>query len=131
MHRDWGWLAAQRPRACSSATAGERQFLPVRELKKFIWIGLLALLFGGSAAIVRPILLDGRADYSRVVSIKVTREYQNPELLRQAWALPVAVLYQSSIEYQRNASVCGPTSIANVSHSLQRPGNQESILQGT
>ena len=105
--------------------------MPVRELKKFIWIGLLALLFGGSAAIVRPILLDGRADYSRVVSIKVTREYQNPELLRQAWALPVAVLYQSSIEYQRNASVCGPTSIANVSHSLQRPGNQESILQGT
>jgi hypothetical protein len=99
--------------------------------KKFMWLGLLALLFGGSAAIVRPMLSGAYADSSRVVSIKDTREYQNPTLLKQAWALPVAVLYQADIEYQRNASFCGPTSIANVLHSLQQPGNQEIILQGT
>jgi hypothetical protein len=99
--------------------------------KKFIWIGLLALVFAGSAAIVRPTLSGGHADYSRVVSIKGTREYQSAELLKQAWALPVAVLYQPGIDYQRNASVCGPTSIVNVLHSLQLPGNQELILQGT
>jgi len=99
--------------------------------KKFIWLGLLALLFGGSAAIVRPMLSGAHADSSRVVSIKDTREYQDPTLLKQAWALPVAVLYQADIEYQRNASFCGPTSIANVLHSLQQPGNQEIILQGT
>jgi len=99
--------------------------------KKFIWLGLLALLFGGSAAIVRPMLSGAHADSLRVVSIKDTREYQDPTLLKQAWALPVAVLYQADIEYQRNASFCGPTSIANVLHSLQQPGNQEIILQGT
>jgi hypothetical protein len=99
--------------------------------KKFIWLGLLALLFGGSAAIVRPMLSGAHADSSRVVSIKDTREYQDPTLLKQAWALPVAVLYQADIEYQRNASFCGPTSIANVLHSLQQPSNQEIILQGT
>jgi hypothetical protein len=76
-------------------------------------------------------LSGAHADSSRVVSIKDTREYQNPTLLKQAWALPVAVLYQADIEYQRNASFCGPTSIANVLHSLQQPGNQEIILQGT
>jgi|SRR5271163_1795798 len=99
--------------------------------KKFMWIGLLALLFGGSVAIVRPILSGGRADYSQVVSIKESHEYQNPELLEQAWALPVAGLYQPGIDYQRNASVCGPTSIVNVLHSLQQPGTQENILQGS
>ena len=99
--------------------------------RKFIWIGVLALLFGGSAAIVLPMLSGAYADNSRLVSIKETQQYQNPALLKQAWALPVAVLYQPGIEYQRNASVCGPTSIANVLHSLQQPGDQEIILQGT
>ena len=88
--------------------------------KKFIWI----------AAIVLPMLSGAHADQSRIVSIKETQQYQNPTLLKQAWALPVAVLYQSGIEYQRNASVCGPTSIANVLHSLQQPGDQEIVLQG-
>jgi len=64
--------------------------------KKFIWI----------AAIVLPMLSGAHADQSRIVSIKETQQYQNPTLLKQAWALPVAVLYQSGIEYQRNASVC-------------------------
>jgi len=99
--------------------------------KKFIWIGVLALLFGGSVAIVSPMLSGGRAEYSHVVSIKESHEYQNPELLDQAWALPVAALYQPGIDYQRNASVCGPTSIVNVLHSLQQPGHQENILQGS
>src|SRR5271169_688588 len=99
--------------------------------KKFIWIGVLALLFGGSVAIVSPMLPGGRAEYSHVVSIKESHEYQNPELLDQAWALPVAALYQPGIDYQRNASVCGPTSIVNVLHSLQQPGHQENILQGS
>lgn len=99
--------------------------------RKFIWIGLLALLFGASAAIVLPRLSGAYADNSGVVSIKETHEYQNLALLKQAWALPVAALYQPGIEYQRNASVCGPTSIANVLHSLQQPGSQEIILRGT
>jgi hypothetical protein len=37
-------------------------------------------------------------------------------------ALPVAALYRSHIDFQRNASVCGPTSIVNVLRSLQQPG---------
>lgn len=99
--------------------------------KKFLWTGALALLLGGSAAIVLPRLAGGHADYSSVVSIKATPEYQNPILLRQAWALPVAALYQPGIDFQRNPSVCGPASIVNVLHSLRQPGDQHSILQDT
>jgi hypothetical protein len=99
--------------------------------KKLIWIGLLALLLGGSIAIVLPMLSGAHADYSHVASIKDLQAYQNPALLEQAWALPVAARYPREIDYQRNPSVCGPTSLANVLHSLGQPGDQETILQGT
>jgi hypothetical protein len=88
-------------------------------------------LLGGSGAILWPMLSSARADYSHVDSIKGTQEYQNPTLLKRAWTLPVAALYQPGIDYQRNASVCGPTSLVNVLHSLEQPGEQETILQNT
>ncbi len=92
---------------------------------------MTALLLGGSAVIFPPVLSVGHAGYPHVVSIQETRDYQDPALLRKAWALPVATTYQSGIDFQRNTSVCGPTSLVNVLHSLKQPGNQESILQGT
>jgi Phytochelatin synthase len=98
--------------------------------RKLLWIGLLAVLLGGSIATVLPMLSGAHADYSHVVSIKDLPEYQNPALLEQAWALPVAARY-AEIDYQRNPSVCGPTSLANVLHSLGQPGDQEKVLQGT
>jgi Phytochelatin synthase len=39
--------------------------------------------------------------------------------------------YQAEIEFQQNGSVCGPTSLANVAHSLKQPGSQQTILQGS
>ncbi len=82
-------------------------------------------------AIVGSMRAGAQSDYSRVDSIKGTQAYQNPALLKQAWALPVAALYQPGIDYQRNASVCGPTSLVNVLHSLAQPGDQEKLLEGT
>ena len=72
-----------------------------------------------------------RADYSQIVSIRQTPEYQAPELLEKAWSLPVARLYRNHVDYQRNASFCGPASLVNVLRSQGRPGNQDAILQGT
>ena len=88
-------------------------------------------MLGGSVAIVGSMRAGAQSDYSRVDSIKGTQAYQNPALLKQAWALPVAALYQPGIDYQRNASVCGPTSLVNVLHSLAQPGDQEKLLEGT
>lgn len=102
-----------------------------RTHKIFLSIGLAVLLAAGSVAILPPLLLGDHVDYSQIVSIKDAREYQDPALLEKAWALPVATLYRPQIDFQRNASVCGPTSIANVLHSLHRPGDQSTILEGT
>ena len=102
-----------------------------RTRKIVAWTASAALLLGGSAVVLPSLISAGSADYAHVVSIKETRDYQDPALLKKAWALPVAAAYQSDIDFQRNASVCGPASLVNVLHSLKQPGNQESILQGT
>jgi hypothetical protein len=100
-----------------------------RSRKIVLWAAAAALLLGGSAVFLPAFVSESRADYAGVVSIKDTRDYQDPALLKRAWALPVAAVYQTDIEYQRNGSVCGPTSLADVLHSFNQTGNQESILQ--
>ena len=102
-----------------------------RGRKIVLWTAVAALLLGGSAVILPSLISEGHADYAGLVSIKESNDYQNPALLKKAWALPVAATYQAGVEFQRNASVCGPTSLANVLHSLKMPGSQQSILQGT
>ncbi len=93
-----------------------------RTRKIVLWMAAAALALG-SAAVVLPIVVsDGHADSARIVSIKETREYQNPALLKKAWALPVAAAYHADIEFQQNGSVCGPSSLANVLHSLKQAG---------
>jgi len=96
-----------------------------------LWTAAAALFLGGPAGILPIFVSAVHADSARVVSIKETRDYQDPALLNKAWALPVAAAYQADIEFQQNGSVCGPTSVANVLHSLKQAGNQESILQGS
>lgn len=102
-----------------------------RSRKIVLWTAVGALMLGGSAVVLPSLISEGHADYAGALSIKETRDYQNPALLKKAWALPVAAAYQGDIEFQRNGSVCGPTSLANVLHSIKQPGNQQSILQGT
>lgn len=102
-----------------------------RARRVVLWTASAALFFGGPAGILPIFVSAARADSARVVSIKESRDYQDPALLKKAWALPVAAAYQADIEFQQNGSVCGPTSVANVLHSLKQAGNQESILQGS
>lgn len=52
-------------------------------------------------------------------------------MLARAWALPAASRYKPHIEYQRNFTFCGPTSLANVLHSWGQAADQGSILDGT
>ncbi len=64
-------------------------------------------------------------------SIKASLAYQDAALLARAWALPVASRYKPHIEYQRNFTFCGPTSLANVLHSWGQAADQGRILEGT
>jgi hypothetical protein len=48
-------------------------------------------------------------------SIERMPSYQDAALLKRAWALPVAHLYgPDGYVFQKNPSICGPTSIADV-----------------
>src|SRR5450432_3895415 len=102
-----------------------------RTRKVLLTLGVVLALLGGSAAILPPLLWGDHVDYSKVASIKTTPEYQDPALLAKAWALPVAALYRSEIDYQANGSFCGPTSLVNVMRSLQLAGDQKTVLDGT
>jgi hypothetical protein len=67
-----------------------------------------------------------------VTSIATTREYQDPALLERAWSLPVAASYQHRVDFQKNGSVCGPTSAANTFRSLgDGPTTVDDVLAGT
>ena len=86
---------------------------------------------GGAGVVLPPLLWGDHVDYSRVVSIKTTPEYQDPELLARAWALPVAASYRPDLDFQGNGSFCGPTSVVNVLRSLGQTGSQATVLDGT
>ena len=88
-------------------------------------IALVALAAAVAAVLVRP-------KPAPVSSIERLPVYQSPALLARAWALPVARLYgPDGYVFQRNPSVCGPTSAADLLRSQRRPATPEAVLQGT
>lgn len=120
--------------------------MTARRMPYLIWVltwclhGLPGLGVGlglGIGATMWPttVLAEGPAlvqpDAAAGVSIKTQRSYQDALLLDKAWALPVAASYKPHIEFQRNGSFCGPTSLANVQHSQGQAGDQSTVLDGT
>ena len=99
--------------------------------KFFLSIGLAVLALGGAATFAPPLAWGDASEGLQVVSIKGTHEYQDPALLEKAWALPVARRYHSDIDYQQNGSFCGPTSVVNVLRSMNLPGDQSTLMDGT
>ena len=102
-----------------------------RTRKILLSLGVAGLLLGGAVLVLPPLLFSDGVDYSKTVSIKTAPEFQDGALLDKAWALPVAQLYKPGIEYQRNGSFCGPTSVVNVLRSLGTKADQDSVLEGT
>jgi hypothetical protein len=67
--------------------------------------------------------------YAHVATIEHTPVFRDAALLMEAERMPVARAYLShSFEYQHNPSVCGPTSAADVLHSLGRSDNQTDVM---
>ncbi|OHV17567.1 hypothetical protein BK022_04825 [Methylorubrum extorquens] len=95
-------------------------------------LGVTALLTGfAGAATVGAHLLRPNA-YASVTSIEARSDFQDPALLAQAWALPVAAAYRRRpYEYQRNPSFCGPATVANLLRSLGVDFSQADVLRGT
>lgn len=66
-----------------------------------------------------------------IASIQTQPYWQDKHLLNKAWALPVASRYKPHIEFQYNLTFCGPTSIANVGHSMGSLLDQRAVLEGS
>jgi hypothetical protein len=63
------------------------------------------------------------------IASSVTR---TPALIEEAWALPVAASFERRLDYQSNASLCGPASLANIFRSTGESATSESaVLDGT
>jgi len=94
-------------------------------------VGLALALVGvpATAATVVARTLSGTTR-SNVVSIKQSASYQDGELLRRAWDLPVSRRY-GRIEPQENRSSCGPSSLANLERSFGIASSETEILRGT
>ena len=55
-----------------------------------------------------------------------------PAALTRAWEAPVAATFGNRVDWQSNASLCGPASLANVFRSLGEPAVTEAhVLAGT
>lgn len=91
------------------------------------FVAILIGLFAYASIALKPKVYD-------VVSIKEATSYQDPALLEQAWALPVAATYQQdALIYQPRVSWCGPTSVANVQVSVgvDPQAAPDKVLEGT
>jgi hypothetical protein len=100
--------------------------------KPLIVVGVLAALVGGAVVVVPPMLFGDGVDYGKVTSIERDPVYQDPALLAQSMALPVAAAYvHGGLDYQHNGSFCGPTTAVDVDHSLGIGADQQHILDGS
>jgi len=67
--------------------------------------------------------------YAHVASIERTPVFRDAGLIAEAERGPVARAYLArTFEYQHNPSVCGPTSAADVLHSMGRPDSQSDVM---
>jgi len=91
------------------------------------WLGAAAAV---ALALLLVIFLRPTAPAANLIEHLAV--YHDAALLRQAWAMPVARRYgPDGFVYQRNPSVCGPTSIADLLRSEGRMMSAEHILDGT
>jgi hypothetical protein len=65
-----------------------------------------------------------------VQSIRTEPFFQDAALLERAFGLPVANRYRAGLDFQRNGSFCGPTSVVNVLRSVGLDADQATVLAG-
>jgi Phytochelatin synthase len=92
---------------------------------RLLAVSIAVLSFiGGGLFFLLPAQISQEAIRSSVM--------QEPAVIERAWMLPVAATFNQTVDWQSNASRCGPASIANVFRSLGESKQTESaVLAGT
>lgn len=102
-------------------------------IKRGLVVLCIAVLLSGApvAARLGPLLLAPNR-YAEIASIERNADYRDATLMREAWSQPVAALYaRRTFEFQHNQSFCGPTSAADVLHSMGDHRSQDQMLINT
>jgi hypothetical protein len=98
---------------------------PVRFIKWFLALCFVLLVVVVSAAV----FLGPPKVAPEAIAASVTR---TPELMERAWQLPVAASIGRDMSFQKNGSLCGPTSLANVFRSQGLPyESSDAVLETT
>lgn len=108
--------------------------LPLWRRPSGVFVILVAVLFVAVGIYLGPAInyFLGPNQYATVVSIETQPSYRDPEAMAEAWALPVAQSYRRMpYEFQGNQSFCGPTSLADVMHSMGDPTSQRAVIAGS
>lgn len=96
------------------------------------WTGLLALFLLWACHAQSEVAAVASAPHAVVSQASpAPLVLRDAHWLAKAWAMPVASRYRPHIEYQRNLSFCGPTSLANVAHSMGQSMDQTAVLEGS
>jgi hypothetical protein len=96
---------------------------------RVVLLVLSTLVAVPASLLIRDVFFQPKLD---VRSIQLEASYQNPALLERAYQLPVAATYRRGLLFQSNGSLCGPTSVANVEHSLgHASASIASVLSGS
>lgn len=101
------------------------------KLKTKVWAGALAaamasviLALGGVGFVVSQIKVSPEAIESSVIHAD--------DAVERAWKLPTAASFRHEVSWQSNASLCGPSSLANVFRSFgDGVASERSVLAGT
>lgn len=100
-----------------------------RRVLLVVGVVVFLLLSIPASFVVRGVFFPPTFD---VESIASSAAYQDREMLKRAWALPVARTFKQQVDYQENGSLCGPTSVANVLRSLNaQPAHASGVLEGS
>ena len=91
--------------------------------------GIAAFVFAVCVVVAWSMGMFSLSPYAHVATIERTPTFRDATLLAKAEHTPVAKDYLShSFEYQHNPSVCGPTSAADLLHSLGRSDSQTDVM---
>lgn len=89
------------------------------------WLAIISLLAVGAGAVTLqpPQISQAAIEYSVI---------RSPQFLERAWKLPVAATFKRHVDWQSNASLCGPASLANTLRSLGEANRtEEKVLEDT
>src|SRR4030095_14421972 len=98
-------------------------------MKRLHYVSIISMVVTAGLLSAGALVVGQSRVSSEAIASSVTRK---PELMERAWHLPVAATFHRHVNWQSNASRCGPAAVANAYRSLGEAASTEGkVLAGT